>query len=58
MLILSPMHDLSEINGFIVLQNILLSVIYFTFKETVISLVIIMNSIIFFPISQKVIMRS
>ena len=32
MLIVSPMYDLYETDCFIILQNVLLSVIYFTFK--------------------------
>ena len=66
-LILSLMHDLSESNGFIVLQNILSLVLSFTFIFFAvflsliilrISLPIIKNLVIFRPTSQKVITKS
>ena len=66
--IVSLIYDLYESDGFIILQNVLLSVIYFTFKflQQVFVKEIgnnffaccIMNSIIFRPISQKVITKS
>ena len=67
MLIESLMYDLYESDCFIILQNVLLSVIYFTFKflQQVFVKEIgsnffayyIMNSVTFRPISQKVITK-